>query len=90
MCGSPLEQFKVFPLYVCRYSEFIDLSITNFTVFLFLNFAVLIWFLWFGISNSKLGKTNLQIIVDNIYWFIVETIEQQTGKGGLKYIFYYF
>jgi len=95
MLKSPLEQFEVFPLIVLEIqtvidSSVLDISLTNFVLFLFFNFAFLCGLLFLATYKLKLLPSRLQLVIEDLYTFVVDTIRQQTGNEGLKFFIFYF
>ena len=90
---SPLEQFEVFPILALSLrtsSDLIDISLTNFVLFLFFDFSFVLGLLFLGTSKLLLVPSRLQILLEQVYNFVVDTIRQQTGDEGLKYFIFYF
>jgi len=85
---SPLEQFEVFaliPIYFQTSQYNIDLSITNVSLFLALAFLSYIILMQQGLSKAGFMPTRPQIILEELYWFVVNLIKQQSGTQGLRY-----
>jgi ATP synthase subunit 6 len=89
MLSSPLEQFEIIALLPIR-GEHFDFSITNSTIFLI--FAGLI--VWFGMASILYHTMYIpsawQSLLEGIYTFIVELINQNCGIRGQKYFPFFF
>ena len=64
---------------------FLDLSITNFTIYLLLTVSFIIGFYKTALIQNTLIPNNLQIIAETIYNFILSLIIEQTGAKGLRF-----
>jgi len=87
---SPLEQFEVYPLYTLLWDGDLDLSFTNFALFLVFNFLIFLWLFAIGLRHRTLVPNRLRILWEDIYLFVVETLRQQAGLGALRYLLFYF
>jgi len=81
---NPFEQFEINILQKIQIAN-IDLSITNFTVYLILTSIFIIIFYKGGLIQNTLVPKNYQIIVESIYTFILGLILEQTGAKGLRF-----
>jgi F-type H+-transporting ATPase subunit a len=91
--NSPLEQFEVFPILALTLhvnNDLIDVSLTNFVLFLFFDFSFVLGLLLLGTAKLSLIPTRLEILLGQISNFVVDTIRQQTGDEGLKFFVFYF
>jgi F-type H+-transporting ATPase subunit a len=91
--NSPLEQFEIIPLVPIEFKTVagtFDISVTNFVLFLFFDFSIILFLLLLGTYKLKLLPNRLQLIIEGIYTFVVDTIKQQTGDEGLRFFIYYF
>jgi F-type H+-transporting ATPase subunit a len=89
--NSPLEQFEVFPVIALELANGrFDLSITNFVIFLAIDFSFLLGFLALAVYKQGLLPTRLRALVEEVYLFVLDTIRQQTGSEGLRYAVFYF
>lgn len=81
---SPLEQFEIISLISARLGT-IDLSITNSSLYLILGYLALLFF-FKSILNRTLYIPNAwQTLLEDIYLFIVDLINQNCGIKGQKY-----
>lgn len=91
--NSPLEQFEIIPLIPIEFQTVagtFDISLTNFVLFLFFDFSIVLILLLLGTRRLKLLPNRLQLILEGLYGFVVDTIRQQTGDEGLRFFVYYF
>jgi F-type H+-transporting ATPase subunit a len=89
MLSNPLEQFEVLPFLVLE-GRFLDLTISNFTLFLFFNFLTIGLLLTLASYRLQLVPTPFQLVVEELYAFVLDTLRQQAGTQGLRYFVYYF
>lgn len=85
---SPLEQFEVFaliPMILPPELYNLDISLTNASLFLVLAFALYLLFMYVGLKKAAFIPTNNQIVLEEIYGFVVNLIKQQSGVRGLRY-----
>lgn len=73
---SPLEQFEI---------NYIFSYITNSSLFIFLAFSILSYFLYLITKFKTLIPNNYQLIIEIIYTFILDLILENIGKKGIKY-----
>jgi ATP synthase subunit 6 len=92
---SPLEQFQVFPI-IPLYSGFLDISVTNETLFLFLIF-VFCYLTFNGLNKKNDGSffivpTEIQLIVNKFYKLILVlvrcNIKGEQRKKFLPIVFF--
>jgi len=78
--SSPLEQFEVIPLVPIYFIGY-DLSITNVTISLLFIVATTIHLGLFNLAGlaGAIIPSNCQLIIEKIFAFIVELINQQIG-----------
>ena len=76
---SPLEQFEIIVVYPFSLFSFIDISITNSTVYLFFSFFFSFLFLNFSSKNVKLIPNRFQYILEIIYLFIFDILVKQAS-----------
>jgi F-type H+-transporting ATPase subunit a len=79
---SPLEQFELSTYFSFNLFNF-DLQFTNSTLFIIVNFFLLISFLLSGITYLKLIPNNWELINEFFYSFLLTITKQQVGKAGL-------
>jgi len=88
---NPLEQFEVTPLIPLEWKLLgADVSISNFTLFLGFNFLTIAVVLALATSNFSLVPSRFQLLAEEFYGFVLETLRQQAGNGGLVFLVYYF
>jgi F-type H+-transporting ATPase subunit a len=80
---SPLEQFEI--RNIITFSDYLELSITQATLFLWFVFVLIVSFFYFGLRQARLIPKPLQYFCEQIYMFIIAIIKQQTGNAGLRY-----
>lgn len=79
---SPLEQFRVYPIISFFYER---LSFTNSAFFLLLNLAI-ITLIAYGVSrNATIIPTPYQIMLESLYTFIRDMVDDILGDDGRKY-----
>lgn len=77
---SPLEQFKVIP-YIRIYNNIYDISISNFTIFIFISFFIVIYIVY---NNNYILSNNKERIGEILYIRIDEVVRDMLGIS--KYI----
>jgi F-type H+-transporting ATPase subunit a len=87
---SPLEQFEVYPLYTLFWDGDLDLSFTNFSLFLIFNFFVFLWLFGLGVRRRTIVPNRFRVLWEDIYLFVVDTLRQQAGFAALRYLVFYF
>jgi F-type H+-transporting ATPase subunit a len=91
MYTNPLEQFEVIPLIPLEFSNgYLDFTVSNFVIFLFLNFFLVVWVLLLAVYKLSLIPTRLQSIIEELYLFVVDTVKQQAGVTGAKFSIFFF
>lgn len=89
--GAPLEQFTISVVFPIFYLWF-DLSITSFATVV-LSFLILFKILKSGCVGSfrrPFNKSNFEFFIRNFYFFIFNTVFQQAGLNGIKFISFAF
>ncbi len=88
---SPLEQFEIISLIPIRNSTLnLDISITNSSLYLILR-LISIYFFFNSILKKTLYIPNVwQTILEDIYLFIVDLINQNCGIKGQRYFKFIF
>lgn len=81
---SPLEQFDVVRVIFFNIGNF-DLSLTNVLIPLVLLNFMLIAIVVFLKNNLKLIPQNWQLVLEEIYNFVLNIIKQQIGQKGIIY-----
>ena len=91
MIQSPLEQFNVIALKSFYRGElfnnagYIDITITNATLFFFITGIFIAIFVLFVLEQIKLVPNTWQWMFENVYEFAVTLIEQNIGVKGRSY-----
>jgi F-type H+-transporting ATPase subunit a len=83
MLLSPFTQFEINLLKKIQF--LVDLSITNFTIYLLVVSFVLCFFFYNGTQRLTLIPNNFQIIFENLYTFILNILLEQTGVKGQRF-----
>ena len=81
---NPFEQFEVNILQKLVIGD-LDLSVTNFTIYLFLSAGFILVFYKAALAQNTLVPNNFQIISETLYNFILGLIVEQTGPKGLRF-----
>jgi len=81
---NPFEQFEVNILQKLVIMN-VDISITNFTIYLLLTVSFIIGFYKTALIQNTLIPNNLQILAESIYNFILSLIIEQAGTKGLRF-----
>jgi F-type H+-transporting ATPase subunit a len=82
---SPLEQFEnhiFYPLMLSKY----DFSITSYSIALFFSFVFFCVLFLFNLSRTYLIPSQIQLLLEEFYLFIVNIVRSQTGFSGFCYI----
>jgi len=85
MAHSPLEQFRITPVYDINLGGY-DLSITNSTLFLFGVTLTIMLFFIAGLRRSSVIPSRFQVLVESSYTFIAGMVDENIGKEGIKYV----
>lgn len=85
MFFSPLEQFEIRILLPIKISNFLDFSITNSVLYMFLAAIVGFGILYLSGYKAKIIPSKLQVIVEFFYKFVLDMVKQQAGEEGYKY-----
>ena len=80
---SPFSQFEITVLQ--KINPILDLSITNFTIYITIITLITLGFYNLSINSAKLIPTNYQQIIEIFYTFILSLVVEQTNKNGLRY-----
>jgi len=81
---SPLEQFDAVLLIFLRFWRF-DISFTNILLPLLLANLFIILIIEFYARTIKLVPESWQLMLENIYAFVLDTLDQQVGHQGYVY-----
>jgi len=88
---SPLEQFQILPLFLCKESVF---SMTNMTFFLGVSLLMFLFLLYLLFEKtSMLIPNRIQVIFENLYGVVFRLIYDNIGNSGkalFPYIFFLF
>jgi ATP synthase subunit 6 len=88
---SPLEQFQILPLFLCKNSVF---TITNSSIFLFINFSIFFYLLFlFLIKQSSIIPNRIQVFFEGAFIMVYRLIADNVGIAGkalFPYIFVLF
>ena len=89
--NSPLEQFQILPIFLCKETVF---SITNVTIFLAISISFLLFVLYILFEKKQfLIPNRIQVIFETIYSVIFRLILDNIGNAGkalFPYIFFLF
>ncbi len=82
---SPLEQFEIIAILPIQLYN-LNISFTNFSLFLILIFLIVIF--WFNLilHNHTLIPTYWKLIIENFYFLIVTMVRDNLGKRGEIYL----
>ena len=73
---SPLESFETI-IYQNKFLLFLDISLTNIVIyFIFIFFGLFLFFIW-STYNLWIIPTNWQIVIENLYIFVIDLFKQQ-------------
>ena len=88
---NPLEQFEVVPVFALELPHYgFDLTVSNFTIYLAFNFFTVLLVALVATHRFALMPSRFQALVEEVYGFVLDTLRQQTGAAGLRYLVYYF
>lgn len=94
LINSPLEQFEVVPLIPFFWnfnSIWIDLSFTNYSLYLLIIFVLIFIFLYVPTINSKIiPSSKWQYAIEQNYNFVLAVIKEQVGTQGQIFFPLYF
>jgi len=82
---TPLEQFEIKVIIPLEVFRFLDISIINSTVYIFLSMLGILLLFSLGTYRSTLIPNTYQMIVESIYMFVLGMVKQQAGKKGIFY-----
>lgn len=90
MAFSPLEQFQIISLIPLKFGNFY-FSFSNSSFFLMLTtFLVFLLFYMVSIEGGFLIPTRWQTLVEMIYEFVINLVDEQIGPAGKKYFAFIF
>jgi len=81
---SPLEQFDALVLFVCSLGYF-DISFTNILLPLLISNIFLGFIIYFYSGSMRLVPEYWQLLLESLYKFVLDILEQQVGSRGLVY-----
>jgi F-type H+-transporting ATPase subunit a len=85
MWFSPLEQFQIFSIVPIRWGH-LDLSFSNSALFLLLTTGlVYLLFHMVTINGGLLIPSRAQTLVEMVYEFVMNLVDEQIGPAGKKY-----
>jgi len=80
---SPLESFEV--LLYLPLEFFFDLSISNSVLYMGIAFLLLTLFFYLNTARSLLVPTNYQLVVEQLYKFLLSMVKEQTHNSALPF-----
>jgi F-type H+-transporting ATPase subunit a len=83
---SPLEQFELFVFKPIIINGWLDVSITNASLFLVLGSFTTLFFLIYSVEDTRLIPTRPQFLTEILFTFVVDVVKQQCGKKGLPFL----
>jgi ATP synthase subunit 6 len=82
---SPLEQFELFVLRPIIINDWLDVSLTNASLFLIFGIGLSLTALCYSINEARLIPTRSQFLTESLFSFLVDVVKQQAGVKALKY-----
>lgn len=86
---EPMRQFMVHTLVPLKIFG-IDISITNSALFMMIATTLLIALFYFGVNPKREIPTRLQVILESLYNFIMDTLRSNVGEEALPFFPYVF
>jgi F-type H+-transporting ATPase subunit a len=86
---GPLEQFEIHPIVPIHVAGY-DVSFTNSALFMMLSVAVVFLFVWGGMRGASLIPNRLQSLVESLYEFLANLVNENAGKEGLPFFSFVF
>jgi F-type H+-transporting ATPase subunit a len=86
---GPLEQFEIHPIVPIHVAGY-DVSFTNSALFMLLSVAVVFLFVWGGMRGASLIPNRLQSLVESLYEFLANLVNENAGKEGLPFFSFVF
>jgi F-type H+-transporting ATPase subunit a len=83
---TPLEQFELEILCRIVIPGWLDISITNATLYFVISITITLSLLIYGARGSRLIPTRLQLITEMVVVGIANLMSQQAGTRSLKYL----
>lgn len=92
---SPLEQFaigNIFEIFLLTNSNFIDISFSNLSFFIFLVifFFIILFYLIYNKNNEKVLKNPTQSFLENITFFILNLLKENLSLSNVVYFTFLF
>lgn len=85
MSQSPLDQFKVLPVFDIKWAG-VDISITNSTIFMLLALSIVAAFFMLSMYNKKLVPGRFQAAAEIFHNFILDMLNENTEGKGEKFL----
>lgn len=89
MLYSPLEQFEIVSIIPIAFQGY-DISITNSAIYLWIAFGIIVFFMSSILNKTMLVPGPWQALLEDMYNFIMDLIEQNCGRKGQKYFPFFF
>jgi len=86
---EPMRQFMVHTLIPLKIFG-IDISITNSALFMMIATTLLIALFYFGVNPKNEIPTRIQVILESLYNFIMDTLRSNVGEEALLFFPYVF
>nr|YP_011017626.1 ATP synthase F0 subunit a [Bostrychia tenuissima]WQF69449.1 ATP synthase F0 subunit a [Bostrychia tenuissima] len=87
---SPLEQFEIMTMHPVFFFDCINVSFTNVSLFMFLVICISLFWLGLSIYKSMILPTYWQIIWEEFYKTMVNTVHENLNVKGEKYFTFIF
>lgn len=85
MWFSPLEQFQIFSIIPLKWGH-LDLSFSNSALFLLMTTGIVyLLFYMVTIKGGLFGPSRYQSLVEWLYGFVLNLVNEQIGRAGKKY-----
>lgn len=84
MLASPFEQFQIFPILPMKIGSF-NISFTNSSLYTLIVVSLIILLFTLSTTKATIVPRRWQSIVEMIYEFIYNLVEEQIGQKGIKY-----
>lgn len=84
MLASPFEQFQILPILPMKIGTF-NISFTNSSLYTLIVVALVVLLFTLSTTKATIVPKRWQSIVEMIYEFIYNLVEEQIGQKGLKY-----
>jgi len=87
---SPLEQFEIISLIPIKLSTLFDISLTNSSLYLLIGFVCFLFFFSSILHQTLYVPNAWQTVLEDIYNFVVDLINQNCGIKGQIYFKFFF